>query len=101
MKDFDERKKHKLEGIDESHNASIVKKMIDEFNLDKISCTKEEEKEMVKNSEIMILPGLTFKKLFLFDQVRKQEDFKFVSGFESLDKVEGTWYDPKIETLNT
>jgi hypothetical protein len=50
---------------------------------------------MVRKSDILILPSLTLKDLFLLDQVRKQEDSTFVSEFDSLDKVERTGYDPK------
>ena len=72
-----------------------------ELDVVNITCTKEEARKIVKKSNILILPGLTLKELFLVDQVRKQEHTTFVSKFGSLHKVEGTWYDPKIETLAT
>ena len=48
MRDFEERKNKRIEGIDESQHASVVQQMMEELYLDDISCTKEEEREMVR-----------------------------------------------------
>ena len=42
--------------------------MMDELNMDGISLTEEEAREMVKNSDILILLGLTLKELFLLEK---------------------------------
>ena len=65
--------KESLEDVDESQYASIVLQVMDELHLDDISCTQQELREMVRKSDIMILPGLTLKELFILDQVRKKK----------------------------
>lgn len=47
------------------------------------------------------MPGLTLKELFLLDHVRKQEDATFATEIETLEKIKGSGFDPKIETLAT
>ena len=90
MKDFDERKRKRLQGVDESQHVVIVQQMIDELHLDNITCTKEEAREVVRKSDILTIPGLTLKELFLLDQVRKQEDATFSTKIETLENIEGS-----------
>ena len=60
--------------------------MIEDLHLDDINCMIKEAIEIINNSNILIVVGLTLKEIFLLDQVRKSEDVTFVSDFETLEK---------------
>lgn len=75
--------------------------MIDELHFFNITCIEEKTREIVCKSDTFIVLGLTLKALFLLDQVTKQEDATFSIEIKTLEKIEGSGFDPKINILAT
>ena len=54
---------------------------------------------MILKSNILIVPSMELKKMFLLVKVRTQEDPMLIVEFDSDEGVSGIGYNPKIETL--
>ena len=57
-------------GAEESQHDQIVAKTFNELNIGNIDVNPQEAKEMILKSNILIVPGMELKKMFLLDQVR-------------------------------
>lgn len=60
-----------LIGVEESKHEEFLAQTFKEIKFDEIHITLVEAREMVLKSDMLVVPGINLKQIFLLDQVRQ------------------------------
>lgn len=86
-------------GAEESQHDQIMAQTFNESRINYVEISPQEARKMVLKTNILLIPRMYLKRMFLLDQVWNQEDLMLMVEFDSEGGMKGTWYNPRIETL--